>query len=76
MYRGNKIFKKRKDYIIMKTWNTPSIAELSVKETAQNWIGIYQDGAYIGDGQVSGHLTFNKDEANNGGNDEPTEQLS
>ena len=44
----------------MKTWATPVVEELSVKETAHNWTGIYRDGGYIGDGVISGHLSWTK----------------
>lgn len=44
----------------MKTWATPVVEELSVKETAHNWFGIYRDGGYIGDGEISGHLSWTK----------------
>lgn len=46
----------------MKTWATPVVEELSVKETAHNWTGIYRDGGYIGDGVISGHLSWDKPE--------------
>lgn len=46
----------------MKTWATPVVEELSVKETAHNWFGIYRDGGYIGDGEISGHLSWDKPE--------------
>ena len=71
----------------MKTWATPVVEELSVKETAHNWFGIYRDGGYIGDGVISGHLSWTKPgnggsnsgngsgNGGNGGND-PTNQLS
>ncbi|MBE5937541.1 MAG: hypothetical protein E7265_05880 [Lachnospiraceae bacterium] len=60
----------------MKTWNTPEIKELNIEETAHNWIGIYKDGGYIGDGEVSGHLSWEKPE--NGSNEaaDPENQLS
>lgn len=43
-----------------KRWETPSITTLDVSNTAYNWVGIYRDGGYIGDGIVSGHLSFDK----------------
>lgn len=46
----------------MKTWNKPEVEELSVQETAHNWTGMYKDGGYIGDGVVSGHLSWDKPE--------------
>ena len=50
--------------MIMKKWNTPVVEELSINETAQNWTGIYRDGGYIGDGVISGHLSWDKPEDN------------
>lgn len=44
----------------MKKWNTPAVTELNVNETAHNWTGIYRDGGYIGDGEISGHLSWTK----------------
>lgn len=44
----------------MKTWNKPEIEELNVQETAHNWTGFYSDGGYIGDGVISGHLSWDK----------------
>jgi len=51
----------------MKKWNAPELAELSIESTEQNWTGIYRDGGYIGDGIISGHLSWSKpsDESNN-----------
>ena len=46
----------------MKKWNTPVVEELSINETAHNWTGIYRDGGYIGDGEISGHLSWTKPE--------------
>ena len=42
----------------MKTWNTPKLETLDLNQTEHNWTGIYKDGGYIGDGQVSGHLQW------------------
>ncbi len=53
----------------MKKWNAPSVEELNINETAHNWTGIYRDGGYIGDGEISGHLSWDKPE-------NPAEQLS
>lgn len=50
----------------MKKWNTPEINELSIKETEHNWTGIYRDGGYIGDGEISGHLSWDKEEGGSG----------
>lgn len=44
----------------MSKWNTPAIEELSIRDTEHNWTGIYSDGGYIGDGQISGHSTWTR----------------
>lgn len=44
----------------MKKWTNPEMTELSIGATAHGWTGIYRDGGYIGDGQISGHLTWEK----------------
>ena len=44
----------------MRTWKTPEITELDINETAHNWTGIHRDGGYIGDGVISGHLSWEK----------------
>lgn len=44
----------------MKKWETPSIAELDISKTEHRWTGIYSDGGYIGDGTISGHLSWDK----------------
>ncbi len=44
----------------MKKWNTPKIEELNIAETAQGWLGIYNDGGYVGDGQFNLHLGWEK----------------
>ena len=46
----------------MKTWSKPIVEELKINETAHNWTGIYKDGGYIGDGVISGHLSWDKPE--------------
>ena len=46
----------------MKTWSEPIVEELSINETAHKWTGIYRDGGYIGDGVISGHLSWDKPE--------------
>lgn len=57
----------------MKKWNTPAISELSISETAHNWLGIHRDGGYIGDGIISGHLSWSDpDDDKNAGNTEIT----
>ena len=54
----------------MKQWQEAKLQQLDIGETAHNWTGIYRDGGYIGDGEISGHLTWEKDNGNggNGGN--------
>ena len=44
----------------MKKWNTPKIEALDLQETAHDWLGIYRDGGYVGDGEISGHLSWTK----------------
>ncbi|MDD5900421.1 MAG: hypothetical protein PUC73_05935 [Lachnospiraceae bacterium] len=46
----------------MKKWNAAEIEELNIEQTAHNWTGIYHDGGYIGDGVISGHLSWDKSE--------------
>ena len=46
----------------MKIWSEPIVEELNINETAHNWTGIYRDGGYIGDGVISGHLSWEKPE--------------
>ena len=41
----------------MKVWENAEVKELSINETAHNVLGTYFDGGYIGDGQISGHLS-------------------
>lgn len=54
----------------MKQWQEAKLQRLDIEETAHNWTGIYRDGGYIGGGEISGHLTWEKDNGNggNGGN--------
>lgn len=52
----------------MKTWSEPIVEELNINETAHNWTGIYRDGGYIGDGVISGHLSWDKPGAGSGDN--------
>lgn len=49
----------------MKNWDKPEVEELQISETAHGWTGIYRDGGYLGDGEISGHLTWTKPEDNN-----------
>lgn len=42
----------------MKKFVEAEVVELNVNETAHNWLGIYRDGGYIGDGEISGHLQW------------------
>jgi len=51
----------------MKNWKEARAEELNVNETAHNFLGIYHDGGYIGDGQISGHLSWDKPSSGNGG---------
>lgn len=46
----------------MKKWENPSVEELTLSATEHNWTGIYRDGGYIGDGEISGHLSWTKPE--------------
>ena len=48
------------DSKMKKMWQAPEISELDINETAHNWTGIYHDGGYIGDGVISGHLSWDK----------------
>ena len=59
----------------MKNWERPIVEEISISETAYNWLGVYHDGGYVGDGIVSGHLSFDKPSTDNPPTD-PTEKLS
>ena len=42
----------------MKKWQQPEIKTLDITDTAHSWMGIYRDGGYIGDGEISGHLSW------------------
>ena len=44
----------------MKKWNAPEVVKLDIAQTAHKWTGIYKDGGYIGDGVISGHLSWDK----------------
>ena len=46
----------------MAKWNKPEIEELGIEATEHKWTGIYRDGGYIGDGVISGHLSWDKPE--------------
>lgn len=46
--------------IMKKTWEMPSVEEVSISKTEHKWTGIYRDGGYIGDGIISGHLSWDK----------------
>ena len=46
----------------MAKWNKPEIEELGIEATEHNWTGNQRDGGYIGDGIVSGHLSWDKPE--------------
>lgn len=66
----------------MKKWNAAEIEELNIEQTAHNWTGIYSDGGYIGDGVISGHLSWDKpeekpsDSSNTTNTDANVDQLS
>ena len=60
----------------MKTWNTPTLETLDLNQTEYEWIGVYRDGGYVGDGEVSGHLTFDKPTPTPTPTDNPTKPLS
>lgn len=57
----------------MKKWTAAAIEELKIGETAYGWTGLWKDGGRLGDGQVSGHLTWDKSEENNNNNGETEE---
>ena len=42
----------------MKKWFNPEVVELKIGDTEYRWTGIYRDGGYIGDGSISGHLSW------------------
>lgn len=46
----------------MKKWENPAVEELTLAATEHNWLGKYRDGGYIGDGVISGHLSWDKPE--------------
>ena len=58
----------------MKKWENPSVEELNINETAHDWFGNDFDGGYVGDGQISGHLTWKKPV--DSGEQNPENQLS
>ncbi len=65
----------------MKNWNEPVVVELGIEETAHRWTGIYRDGGYIGDGEISGHLSWTKPDndgsgSGDSGQDNNTELIS
>lgn len=43
-------------------WENAELGELSFQNTNHRWTGIYRDGGYIGDGVISGHLSWDKPE--------------
>ena len=51
----------------MKQWQEAKLQQLDIEETAHDWLGIYRDGGYIGDGEVSGHLSWDKNNNDNSG---------
>ena len=44
----------------MSKWVKPEINELNISNTEHDWTGMHWDGGYIGDGVVSGHLTWDR----------------
>ena len=56
----------------MKTWANAELIQLEISKTEKNWTGIYKDGGYIGDGEISGHLSWCKPTPD----PDPTELLS
>ena len=42
----------------MKTWTNAELIQLEISKTEHKWTGIYRDGGYIGDGEISGHLQW------------------
>lgn len=44
----------------MKEWNMPELIELLISETGYHLFGNSQDGGYVGDGILSGHLEWDK----------------
>ena len=57
----------------MKKWEAAEMTALSINETEHNWTGIYKDGGYIGDGIISGHLSWTKEPSES---TDPVESLS
>lgn len=57
----------------MAKWNKPEIEELGIEATEHKWIGIYRDGGYIGDGEISGHLSWEKPSQSESGSDSENE---
>lgn len=53
-------YRKKGVNIMKKTWEMPSVEEVSISKTEHNWTGIHRDGGYIGDGIISGHLGWDK----------------
>lgn len=47
----------------MKKWTNPEVKKLDLKKTEHKWTGVYRDGGYIGDGEISGHLSWTKPES-------------
>ena len=58
----------------MMKWVKPSVEEININETAHNWTGLFRDGGYIGDGEISGPLTWDK--PTDGDSDKPENRLS
>lgn len=58
----------------MKKWTAAAIEELKIGETAYGWTGFWRDGGRLGDGQISGHLTWDKPEEGGNNGSEETEE--
>lgn len=56
----------------MKNWMNAELLELEINKTEYHIFGFYSDGGYVGDGIISGHLTFKEPKPP----EEPTGELS
>lgn len=57
---------------LMKNWMNAELLELEINKTEYHIFGFYSDGGYVGDGIISGHLTFKEPKPP----EEPTGELS
>ena len=46
----------------MKQWKQPEMLEVEIAETEHDLFGVHLDGGFTGDGDISGHMTFDGDE--------------